>query len=147
MTDKSILVTQLQQSHSTESVNPDIERLQSTQAFRLQEKGQQEQNNTIVHDNTSYKKQKIDGRRNELKEKNQIRLKKYEGRMILFPVNKKKPKPGDSSQKECDTALQLKRKRLLPLATQKKKHEKSRKVSSESMRLECSDRLGWKRKM
>ncbi|KAI6660700.1 hypothetical protein LOD99_10311 [Oopsacas minuta] len=77
MTDKSILVTQLQQSHSTESVNPDFERLQSTQASRLQEiqfiedekkriqskieaiaLGQQEQNNTIIHDNTSYKKQK-----------------------------------------------------------------------------------------
>ncbi|KAI6660701.1 hypothetical protein LOD99_10312 [Oopsacas minuta] len=88
MTDKSILVTQLQQSHSTgiESVNPDFERLQSTQASRLQEiqfiedekkriqskleaiaLGQQEQNNTIIHDNTSYKKQKNRRKKNRVK--------------------------------------------------------------------------------
>ncbi|KAI6653172.1 60S ribosomal protein L13 [Oopsacas minuta] len=63
----------------------------------------------------------------ECLQRNVQRLKEYQGRMILFPVNKKKPKPGDSSQKECDTALQLKTKRLLPL--KKTLHrEKPRKI-------------------
>ncbi|WP_411025038.1 ribosomal protein L13e, partial [Salmonella sp. s54836] len=66
------------------------------------------------------------------------RLKEYKSRLVLFPVNKKKPKLGDSSQAECETVTQSKAKNLLPLKRvvirerprEIKKHEKRLHVYS-----------------
>lgn len=61
-------------------------------------------------------------------QRNVQRLKDYKGRLILFPVNKKKPKKGDSAESECSSALQLKRKRLMPLKKSVRR-ERPRKIS------------------
>lgn len=43
------------------------------------------------------------------------RLKEYQSKLILFPINRRKPKKGDSSEQECSLAQQVSLSQAVPL--------------------------------
>lgn len=55
-------------------------------------------------------------------------MKQYLGKLILFPLNAEKPKKNDAKPEEVKVAVQLKKKRVLPVK-QRTTREKARPVN------------------
>ncbi|KAF7993012.1 hypothetical protein HCN44_005793 [Aphidius gifuensis] len=76
----------------------------------------------------------VDSRRRnksvEALQTNAQRLKEYRSKLILFPINAKKPKKGDSTEEECKVASQLKGD-VMPIRRSAPAKSKARPITEE----------------